>query len=122
MLLSRVPAVHAWPTTTKSSLMVRSERSSRLEPRGSGTRAKGRRQTPQDDMRLHEPCATARWLPAPIAFGRPRLYPKVASRGRPPVAPLHDGSALTHQEPAITPDLVAAHGLKPDEYARFVAL
>jgi phosphoribosylformylglycinamidine synthase subunit PurL len=25
-------------------------------------------------------------------------------------------------EPAITPDLVAAHGLKPDEYQRFVAL
>ncbi len=25
-------------------------------------------------------------------------------------------------EPAITPELVAAHGLKPDEYERLVAL
>ena len=30
--------------------------------------------------------------------------------------------ALLRPEPTITPDLVAAHGLKPDEYARFVAL
>jgi phosphoribosylformylglycinamidine synthase len=29
---------------------------------------------------------------------------------------------LIRTEPAITPDLVAAHGLKPDEYDRFVAL
>jgi hypothetical protein len=27
-----------------------------------------------------------------------------------------------HTEPAITPEIVARHGLKPDEYARFVAL
>jgi phosphoribosylformylglycinamidine synthase subunit PurL len=30
--------------------------------------------------------------------------------------------AAPFQEPAITPELVAAHGLKPDEYARFVKL
>ncbi len=28
----------------------------------------------------------------------------------------------TREKPAITPDLVAQHGLKPDEYARFLAL
>ena len=26
------------------------------------------------------------------------------------------------QEPAITPELVAAHGLKPDEYGRLVQI
>ncbi len=29
---------------------------------------------------------------------------------------------MARQDPAITPDIVAAHGIKPDEYARFVAL
>ncbi len=29
---------------------------------------------------------------------------------------------MARPDPAITPDVVAAHGLKPDEYARFVAL
>ncbi len=29
---------------------------------------------------------------------------------------------MLRQDPKITPELVAAHGLKPDEYARFVAL
>ncbi len=29
---------------------------------------------------------------------------------------------MARPDPAITPDIVAAHGIKPDEYARFVAL
>ena len=29
---------------------------------------------------------------------------------------------MIHSEPAITPELVAAHGIKPDEWTRFVAL
>src|ERR1700738_5205691 len=29
---------------------------------------------------------------------------------------------VTQSEPKITPELVAAHGLKPDEYARLLAL
>ena len=30
--------------------------------------------------------------------------------------------AVTRNEPAITPDLVAQHGLKPDEYDRILKL
>jgi phosphoribosylformylglycinamidine synthase len=34
----------------------------------------------------------------------------------------YEGIHLSRNEPAITPELVAAHGLKPDEYARILAL
>ena len=32
------------------------------------------------------------------------------------------GSNVTRLEPEITPELVAAHGLKPDEHERILAL
>ena len=39
-----------------------------------------------------------------------------------PALLLHGIDQLAHTEPEITPDLVAAHGLKPDEYQRILKL
>jgi phosphoribosylformylglycinamidine synthase II len=46
-----------------------------------------------------------------------------AARSRAVHARRRDGiAALIRQEPAVTPELVASHGLKPDEYERILAL
>src|SRR5215467_12747901 len=54
------------------------------------------------------------YFPAALAY---RLMPPRRDEARRPMP-----EPATPQEPAITPELVAQHGLKPDEYERILAL
>ena len=57
-----------------------------------------------------------------IAIAAACVY-RIGTPVRAPPRARRDGTpALIRQEPAITPELVAAHGLKPDEYQRILAL
>jgi phosphoribosylformylglycinamidine synthase II len=57
-----------------------------------------------------------------IAIAAACVY-RIGTPVRAPPRARRDGTrALIRQEPAVTPELVAAHGLKPDEYQRILAL